>query len=342
VTIKSLLLKNFRNHQKISLEFSPQVTFIVGKNTSGKTNILEATYFLAIGKSVRAEREREVIAWDSESANLKAEVLFDGEEESVVLEANLLRDLENDGRVQKRLRINGVPKRAFGFVGNLNAVLFRPEDIELVTDAPSLRRKFLDNLFYQFDREYRFAHINYQKVVVSRNRLLEAIRDEGKPRSSLDFWNEKILEYGKIIHQKREDFFDFVNGGTWVYLDYKPNIVSPSRIEEHLEREIASAQTLVGPHRDDFLFMEGERDLSKYGSRGEQRKAVLQIKKWEIDYLLAKTDRKPVLLLDDIFSELDEENREQVLREIKNQQTILTTTDEHITKEFPDPLVIRI
>lgn len=340
--IKSLSLKNFRNHKKISLEFSPKVTFIVGKNTAGKTNILEAIYFLAIGKSVRAEREREVINWNSESANLKAKVVLENEDEETDLESNLLRDLENDGRVQKRLKINGVSKRAADFVGKLNAVLFRPEDIELITDSPSLRRKFLDNLFYQFDKEYRLSHINYQKVVVSRNRLLEAIRDEGKPRSSLDFWNEKILEFGKIIHEKREDFFDFLGDDSWVNLDYKPNIISVSRIEEHLDREIASAQTLVGPHRDDFLFMDKERDLSKYGSRGEQRKAVLQVKKWEIAYLLEKTERRPVLLLDDIFSELDTENREQVLREIKNQQTILTTTDENIVTEFPDPAVIRI
>jgi len=328
--LKRLRLTNFRNHKKRELKFGKKLTLVVGPNTSGKTNLLEAIGLLSTGKSLRAEVEQEMIAYDSQIARIKGRVF---EEELTDLEIILTRgEIGGEKVPKKKYLINNVGKKASSFVGNLKSVYFGPESLYLVTGSPATRRSYLDYVLSQVDREYVRASLSYEKGLRSRNKLLQRIRDEGVPRSHLSFWSKLLVKNGEYITGKREEFINacnFFKNKTFpsFNLFYNKNPISPSRLEERLEDEIASGMTLVGPHRDDFSFMIKERNLSKFGSRGEQRLSVLWLKLNELEFIEKHTKKRPLLLLDDILSELDKKRRETVLKPIFSQQTIITTTD---------------
>lgn len=255
---------------------------------------------------------------------------------------------------RKRLLINGLGKRLVDFAGNFKVVLFGPQDLELVIESPSRRRNFLDTVLSQVDGEYRRASLSYEKGLRQRNRLLYRIREEGLSRSQLLFWNRLLIKNGDYLSTKRAEFISFANatgklparnryaqrvaGGDDqdFRLDYDKSAISEARLEQYKEEEVAAATTLVGPHRDDFCFRlkknKRARDLSRYGSRGEQRMSVLWLKLAELAYIEEQTDEKPTLLLDDIFSELDHEHREVVMKTVGNQQTIVTTADPHFVE----------
>jgi len=286
---------------------------IVGPNASGKTNILEAIYALAIGKSFRAEKEEEVIKEEENFSLIKTddlEIFFD-----------------NRQRFTKTYKVNGIGKRQADFVGNLRAVLFCPQDLEIATDSPSTRRKYLDLVLTQIFKDYRLASHIYEKALRQRNRLLWRIREENLDKNQLDYWNNLLIQNGKIIHEKRKDFLDFLN------LDYDASLINQDRLNKYQHEEIAAAMTLVGPHRDDFKIIKNHKNLKSFGSRGEQRLAVFDIKLKELEYVEKITGEKPVLLLDDIFSELDNKNRRLVLEIIPKQQTIVTTTESMAIKD---------
>jgi DNA replication and repair protein RecF len=271
----------------------------------------------------------------------------------VILEAIVTRGLIDIGAdipekvARKKLLVNGVPKRLVDFSGNFKTVLFGPWDMDLVTESPSLRRKFLDTVLSQTDREYRRSILSYEKGVRQRNRLLFRIREEGVSRSQLSFWNQLLIRNGDYISTKRDGFIKFVNSkppinGQNFQLEYDRSVISEGRLEQYKEEEVAAATTLVGPHRDDFVFRirkqeSGIRDLSSFGSRGEQRMGVLWLKMAELNYIedqnikagAETSSARPTLLLDDIFSELDHEHRDVVMELTKNQQTIITTADPH-------------
>jgi DNA replication and repair protein RecF len=364
-------LSDFRNFRTKSLEFSDKVTLIVGPNATGKTNILESLFLLSTGRSFKARVEEEMVNYEKDIARVsgvlsektgpvgsssRSTFLADAagaQRDSLrsrhpSLEVIITRGLidigaERPERVaRKKLMINGVPKRMIDFAGNFKVVLFGPWDMDLVTETPSLRRKFLDTVISQVDREYRRSILSYEKGVRQRNRLLFRIREEGIARSQLSFWNQLLIKNGDYISQKREEFIEFVNSRpspqTTVYsLVYDKSVISEGRLEQYKEEEVAAATTLVGPHRDDMQFkinnskLKNERDLAAYGSRGEQRMGILWLKMAELDFIEAKSGERPTLLLDDIFSELDHEHRDIVMEITKNQQTIITTADEHTT-----------
>lgn len=307
------------------MEFSDGITVILGSNASGKTNILEALYLLSTAKSFKAKLEVEMIRYEQELARVKGEGL-----EVIITRGD-------NGWPKKKLLINGVPKRTIDFAGNFKAVLFGPWDMDLVTESPSIRRKFLDNVLSQIDREYRRSILSYEKGLRQRNRLLFRIREEGVPRSQLLFWNQLLIKNGDYISTKRQEFIDFVNSegspiGTHYHLEYDKSVISDGRLEQYKDEEVAAATTLVGPHRDDFIFFEGKRNLASYGSRGEERMGILWLKMSELNYIEAMTEVRPTLLLDDIFSELDHEHRDVVMILSKKQQTIITTADVHFLK----------
>ena len=258
----------------------------------------------------------------------------------VVLEAVITRGQIDIGAerpekvARKKLLVNGIPKRLIDFAGNLKTVLFGPWDMDLVTESPSLRRKFLDTVISQVDREYRRSILSYEKGVRQRNRLLFRIREEGLSRSQLSFWNQLLIKNGDYVSVKRGEFIEFINGLPGLnsqnfQLEYDRSVISEGRLEQYREEEVAAATTLVGPHRDDFSFKEDTRDLSSFGSRGEQRMGILWLKMAELAFIEEKSGEKPTLLLDDIFSELDHEHREVVMNLTRNQQTIITTADPH-------------
>lgn len=349
--IPKVQLSNFRNFEDKVFEFSNKTTIIIGPNASGKTNLLESLFLLATGKSMKASVIEEMVNYDEEIARVKGVVVEKVEDEpsGTNLEAVLTRgeitvgeDPERTEKVaKKRLLINGQGKRMIDFAGTFKAVLFGPWDMDLVTESPSIRRGFLDDVLSQVDREYRRASLSYRKGLRQRNKLLYKIREEGLSRSQLSFWDKLLIKNGDYLSRKRAEFIDFVNETESLdhkdfEVEYDKSAISEGRIAQYAKEEVAAATTLVGPHRDDFVFRVADkdkedsfRDLSKYGSRGEQRMGVLWIKLAELDYIKEETGERPTLLLDDIFSELDDRHREIVLEASKGQQTIITTADPH-------------
>ena len=228
---------------------------------------------------------------------------------------------------RKGFEVNGVPRRMMDFVGNLKAVMFGPQDMELVTGSPSGRRRYLDFVISQVDREYRRCQISYEKGLRQRNKLLDLIRDGMASRNQLYFWDKLLIKNGEYITGKRGDYLRDL-------AEYDKSVISEMRLKQYEVEEVAAGSTLVGPHRDDFIINLDGKDVSKFGSRGEQRMMVWKLKQKEIEYL----GGSPVLLLDDIFSELDHMHREEVAGLIKSYlgQVIMTSADEHLVPKRED------
>ncbi len=423
--LQELSLQNFRSYKKKSFDFSNKTTLIVGPNARGKTNILEAIYVLSRGKSFRAERTEEMIAYGEELARVEGSAsetlrsprdnlrVFDSLREKTHREdgasgrsqtktsklygaprVSKLGVILTTGQVQgkktakKLFKVNGVGRRWRDFVGNLKVVLFRPEDIEIILGSPSIRRDYLDSVLELVDNDYRRCNLAYKKGLRQRNRLLDKIREGEAQRTQLEFWNRLLVKNGEIISRKREELVEIFNFQFSIFnflrknltIEYDKSVISPARLEKYAQAELALGATLVGPQRDDIKFkirneklkiaiqnskLENGKDLSLFGSRGEQRMAVLALKLAELEFVKQKSGEqpafgfghstrliqpcsmpdpsagRPVLLLDDIFSELDEEHRRLVLKIVGKQQTIITTTDKDlVAKDFLDRIVI--
>jgi len=326
--LQSLSLQNFRSYKKGEFQFA-DLTLIVGPNTSGKTNIVEAIYLLARGKSFRADLEREMIEFGQELARVKGFV------SGIRLETILTTGQVNGKSVPGKLfKINDVARRMIDFVGNLRVVKFGPEDINIILGSPARRRGWLDSILEQTSREYWRSLSAYQKGIRQRNKLLFLIKEGKASQSQLEFWNRLVIKNGQIITQKRQNLLDFFNR-QWSNLAifYDKSEISQERLEKYQEAQLALGVTLVGPHRDDIKFNFRDRDLALFGSRGEQRMAILSAKIAELEFVSQQSASRPVLLLDDIFSELDQEHRREVMAKIDNQQTIITTTDSHLVPE---------
>ncbi len=235
----------------------------------------------------------------------------------------------------KRFFVNGVARRRVDFVGNLTSVLFSPSDLEIIAGSPSMRREFLDNVLEQTDRDYRLAFAGFTKAIRQRNALLELAKQAGRrPEREFAYWDSLVIRNGNVITQKREEFVKYLNESKKDILDFKieydKSVISIERLLEYRDAETASGVTLVGPHRDELLILLENGEVKSFGSRGQQRLAVLQLKILELLYIEAKLGERPLLLLDDIFSELDSAHIKLVMSIIGLQQTILTTTH----KEF--------
>lgn len=325
--LKTLHLRNFRNAKKVTHQFGKGSTAIIAPNASGKSNVLEAIYLLATGKSVRADKDEELVQFEAGDARIEATIENESEQKLAV---GVIRN--PFGRIGKHFFVNGVKRRRIDFVGNLACVLFAPEDIDLIIDSPSIRREYINTVLSQVDKEYRQRLSRYEHAIRRRNKVLYFIR-EGKARSGdLDIWDRILVESGEKLVAAREAFFTSINSLNeffphirWQYL---PREITQEKLDQNRGRDIDAAQTLSGPHRDDFEFYDAERNLAAYGSRGEQRLAVLALKLVELAFVASKIGERPVLLLDDIFSELDEGHRKVVLDLLGKQQTILTSTEE--------------
>lgn len=329
--LKELFLQQFRSHIKSHFKFDT-TTIIIGKNTAGKTNILEAINLLSTGKSFRVEKEVDLITSGYDFGRVEG-IIFD-ERGKIDLTAILAKKV----LFSKKFLVNNVAKRQVDFASHFYSVIFTPQDIEIISSSPSLRRKFIDSVLYKSDRGYRLASTLYEKALRQRNRMLSDIRDGNKnyKRSNFDYWNSILFENGSLLTNTRERFVEYVNMQKKdifdFQLEYDKSLISEERLEKYYGAERASGMTLVGPQRDDFLFYYShKKDLIKeFGSRGEQRLALLQMKLFEIQYMKKALGFSPILLLDDIFSELDSSNIDKVLHLLPRQQTIITTTH----KEF--------
>jgi DNA replication and repair protein RecF len=338
--ISHLLLQQFRSYEAENFTFHPDATFVVGANTSGKSNLIEAIYLLTQGKSFRTEKDNQMVRFGNTVSRVKAEVVTD-DKESKILEV-VLAEPEATGNIfSKRYLINGLPKRRIDFADVFHALLFEPSDLDIISGSPSLRRDFLDEVLEQTDKEYRYALLTYTKAIRQRNALLQRAKETGiRQEKQFNYWDEIVIQAGTIVTESRAAFINYLNTQKKelfpIHIFYDQSRISRERLDQYKEAEVAAAVTLVGPHRDDVTIYMGkstdreEMLLKSFGSRGQQRLAVLQMKLLQLSYLNEKLTEKPVLLLDDIFSELDEEHIKYILKIMNKQQTIVTTTH----KEF--------
>jgi len=344
--LKQLELKGFRNYKDRVFDFSEGLNVVWGENASGKTNLLESIYLLGLGESFRAKRIDEMVNFDDELGRVKGKVKVD-EGDGKEIEVMVNRGEVGGKRVSKRrYLIDGAGKRRKDFVGELPVVLFWPEDMEILIGSPDRKRSFLDQVLVQVESDYARSLMVYNQTLRRRNKLLDAVREGDTNRHALAFWDSLLIKHGEILSKKREELVGYIDL-LWkrselfneLNLVYDKSVISEKRLDQYRDEELAAGYTLVGPHKDDLqiLSLNGKgrkRDLSIYGSRGEQRMAVLALKMGEIYFMEEKLKDKPLLLLDDIFSELDEGHKSEVLRVMEKRQVIATTADKSDVKLF--------
>jgi DNA replication and repair protein RecF len=345
VYLKTLSLQNFRSYEKSSFDFDNK-TLIIGPNTAGKTNVIEAISMISNGKSFKTDKDAQMVKFGQEIGRIKGQVGEDSLE--IVLTTG---EVEGQRTQTKKFLVNGVSKRRQDFVGRLQTVLFSPLDLEIVIGSPSNRRNFMDEALEQVDPDYRIAISEYEKGIRQRNSLLELSRKMGRRDvKQFEYWDNLVIKYGQIVTQKREEFIAFLNNKTKDIFDfvtlYDKSIMSYDRLLEYQEEEFLAGVTLVGPHRDDLVFdmLDEETRTAKnikfFGSRGQQRLTVLQLKLLVLRFLEGTHSAdsgqgSPLLLLDDIFSELDETHIVHVLQMLKDRNSVVTTThEEFVPKEF--------
>lgn len=358
--LRKLALQNFRNFTNQHWDFA-KTTIFVGENGSGKTSIIEAINLLATGDSFRATRIEEMIRLEAELSRVQGLFTLSVEKDLLVeknllvknekssddlkLETMLTRGMVAGKKSQYRLfTVNDVRRRRKDFVKNLSVVVFRPEDLRLIEGSPRRRRLFLDQGLSMLDWKYQRALQQYEQTLKRRNLLLQKVREGEESKSILSFWNLNLLKHGEFLQRERSNFVDFIREVIFPFelnIEYLPSLINEDRLKKYADKEIAAGHTLIGPHKDDFLVKfslpeKGIEDLSilAYGSRGQQRLAVLWLKVAELQFLHSRIDYQPLLLLDDIMSELDENSKTMVLSLLENYQVVLTTADEDLAKEL--------
>lgn len=341
--LHTLSLHNFRSYNKVEFTFDPSLTIVVGPNAAGKTNLVEAISIITTGKSFKAGRENQLIAFGKPAAHLKATLSAssspEGMEDADVLEVTIAQS--PNGMLLKKYTINGAPKRRNGFAGKIPAVFFTPLDLDIVSGQPGDRRRFLDEVLEQTDPEYDAALTIYTKALRQRNALLEYVQKTGRrDEERFAYWDGLLIANGQIITQKREAFIAYINAQEKTLfpfvLTYDKSLMSRERLLQYKDAEVGAGVTLVGPQRDDVIIQtfhpvsEELEDVKHFCSRGQQRLITLELKKAQISFLQQELKTPPMLILDDIFSELDSANISHVLHMANNYQTVITTTH----KEF--------
>jgi len=338
--LKNLYLQNFRSYSKAEFSFSPSATIIVGPNAIGKTNLIEAVYLLSAGKSFKTDKDRQIIKLGQNVCRLKGSLEetkeVEGTEELEIVFAESATQF-----IQKKYLVNGVSKRRADFAGRIPVVLFTPVDLDIVAGQPGVRRKYLDEILEQTDHEYRTAHVAYTKALRQRNALLEEVQETGRrDEERFSYWDNLIIKNGQMITKKREELIAYINNRDKEIFEfslaYDKSVISEERLLQYKQAEMGAGVTLVGPHRDDMLInafnklSKTNEEVKYFGSRGQQRLVSLELKLSHIAVIKERTDTQPVLLLDDVFSELDSSNIGHVLDLMNTYQTITTTTH----KEF--------
>ena len=381
--LSQLHLEHFRNYRKLDLTFSAPVTLVQGRNGQGKTNLLEAVYYLATSKSRHARAEREAVdraAADEPIpyARIRGEVMRAEQSTTLEILFTLRADRQN---YTKQVRVNGAPRRSMDLIGHLRAVLFLPEDLTLITGSPSERRRYIDVALCQIDRRYCQALSRYQKVVTQRNSLLKQLQEREQTdgtsvAAQLRYWDDQLVELGTQVLARRHTYLTDLapiarrvhadislqqesldllylpsfNTGLYSEQDYQrlregeevqadalacletDAAIISERFRERLEGrrrvELNAGSSLYGPHRDELIFLVNGWNLRTYGSRGQQRTGALALKLAELQAMAAVTGEKPILLLDDVMSELDAQRRAALLNALADvRQGIVTTTD---------------
>lgn len=361
--LTNLQLQNFRNYESVQLEFTDGVHVFIGENAQGKTNLMESIYALAMTKSHRTTNDKELIGWNKEFATIKGTV------EKTTTKTNLELQFSKKGKIAK---VNYLEqKRLSSYLGNLNVILFAPENLTLVKGSPQNRRKFVDMELGQMSSLYLYDLVEYNRVLKQRNTYLKQLAIKKKqPDEYLEVLSEMLSELASKIVFHRLDFMKQLEalaipihdqlslGREKFSVSYQATIpledgLTPSQMKEiymnqfkkNQTREADQATTLIGPHRDDLIFYLNEVPVQTYGSQGQQRSTVLSLKLAEIELMKLSTGEYPLLLLDDVLSELDDDRQTHLIKAIKNKvQTFITTTSlDGIKQQFiNEPVVIPI
>ena len=337
--VKSLSVANFRNYQQETITFCDDTNVIFGNNAQGKTNLLEAVYLFSHGKSHRAKSDTELVGFGNDFARLTLEFADKDREYRASMQ------LDTSGK--KRVKINNVPITKLSMLMRyLNVVMFSPEDLEIIKGAPQVRRKFLDEAISQLHPVYLKTLISYHKNLAQKNNLLKKLRAKGKTSDEmLSVWNEQIAEDGSKIMEYRQNFVTEISGfakeihrkisGENLDLYYTPSIECDiinkenflAKLNDSMMREIENGSSLYGIQRDDLKFFINEKEVRTYASQGQQRTTVLSLKMAQMENINEVRGEYPVLLLDDIMSELDITRRKFLTEKIRGKQVIITCTD---------------
>lgn len=342
--IKSLELDQFRNYHSLSMTFDSGTNILYGDNAQGKTNILEAIYLSATTKSHKGSKDRDIVHFCAEEAHIRTYIEKDGLENRV--------DMHLRKSKSKGIAINGQKiKKAADLLGLLNVVFFSPEDLSIIKNGPAERRRFVDMELCQLDSFYLYNLNNYNKIVNQRNKLLKELSFNPGLKDTLSIWDSQLLSYGSKVIERRISFVEQLNDIIYdihrklsgdkedLRIIYEPDVTLQDyerRLQEGQDRDIRLKQTSTGPHRDDFCFKVGDIDIRKFGSQGQQRTAALSLKLSEIELVKKITKDTPVLLLDDVLSELDSNRQNYLLNSIGDIQTIITCTglEEFVNNRF--------
>ena len=332
--IESIELKNYRNYKELHMNFDQGTNILYGDNAQGKTNILEAIYVCATTKSHRGSKDREIIGFGEEESHIKINLKKDDVPYRIDMHLKLNKT--------KGVAINGIPiHKASELFGIVNVVFFSPEDLNIIKNGPAERRRFIDLELCQLNKLYVHSLVQYNKSLLQRNKILKELSFRPEYEEMLDIWDMQLVSYGREIIRYRENFigrlneliekihFNLSGEKEKLVLKYEPN-VEIDQYEKTLKKnrfqDMKQKTTLTGPHRDDIIFYVNDIDIRKFGSQGQQRTAALSLKLAEIELVKKTVKDYPILLLDDVLSELDGSRQEHLLLEIKHIQTIITCT----------------
>ncbi|HWS49207.1 MAG TPA: DNA replication and repair protein RecF [Candidatus Methanoperedens sp.] len=350
--ISKILVQNFRSYDRKLLELDKNANLILGSNGSGKTNLLESIYFLSSGKSFRSSSSGQLIKWGEKLSSVRAKV--NNKDSESEIEVQLWR--EDTGSLKRRFLIDKIVKTRAKYWGKVKIVVFEPEDMRLITGSPGRRRDFLDGVFANTEWRYASALSQYYKALKHRNELLDIIASGKAQKAELFYWDQSLLKNSEIIQKFRYDWVKsansfFINHSdreiNKFFIRYQASTISLEKLEQLYPIELAAGHSKCGPHLDDFSidykdFQTEDKNLAFWGSRGQQRLAVLALRLAQINYLEEKYDEEPILLLDDIFSELDENHRQIVIEICRKYQTIFSSAENQITNYLPKSLVISL
>ena len=332
--ITNLKLKNFRNYQDIEIDFDEKINVFYGNNAQGKTNIIEAIFLCAIGKSFRTSKDKELVMFDKDFFNVEVNYQKSDRDGKIKIEVS----------DKKNIYLNGIKnKKLSDLVGKINVVLFTPDDINILKNGPKMRRRFLDIMISQLKPNYIYSLNMYLKTLEQRNTYLKQIKLEHKSAELLDVWDQKLVEYGEKIYNYRKEFIgkikdkinfihrDITNNNESIDIEYVSDFDTCENFYNSLKQsqkiDIMRGATSKGIHKDDFIVNLNEKSVSTYGSQGQNRTVVLSLKMAELQVVKDETGENPILLLDDFMSELDGERRKNFLENIGETQVFVTCTD---------------
>ena len=342
--IKSIELADYRNYDSLTMQFDRGTNILYGDNAQGKTNILEAIFVAATTKSHKGSKDKEIVHFEKEEGHIRAYLEKEGVETRI--------DMHLRKNKSKGIAIDGQKiKKAAELIGLCNVVFFSPEDLGIIKNGPAERRRFVDMELCQLDGLYLHNLNHYNKIINQRNKLLKDIWLNPELKDTLSIWDMQLISFGSKLIERRRLFVEQLNEIIFdihkklsgnreeIRIHYEPDVEADEfekKLISNRERDMKAKATSTGPHRDDFSFMVGDVDIRKYGSQGQQRTAALSLKLSEIELVKKITGDTPVLLLDDVLSELDSSRRNFLLDSIGEIQTIITCTglEEFVNHRF--------